>query len=136
MKAQTEWLIRAWDALVKVRPEFGYTSLKQRQLWRHESIAGTTVSIHGVVAVLSAIYPSTDFSALSKLRANVPLRDAADQPVFDGAGQPRTCDSFSLENLLWQAEGIVVQGRSGLLTRVSFPTRRTMASILRKQLGL
>jgi hypothetical protein len=136
MKAQTEWLIRAWDALVKVRPEFGYTSLKQRQLWRHESIAGTAVSIHGLVAALSAIYPSTDFSALSKLEANVPLRDAAGQPVLDGAGQPRTCDFFSPENHVWQAEGIVVQGGSGLHTRMSFHTRRTMASILRRQLGL
>ena len=121
---------------MKVRPEFGYTNLKQRGLWRHESIAGTAVSIHGMVALLSAIYPSTDFSALSKLKANVSLLDAAGQPVLDGAGQPRTCDFFSLENPTWQAEGIVIQGKSGLLARMSFATRRTMASILRKQLGL
>jgi hypothetical protein len=134
MKAQTQWLVEAWDALVKVRPEFGRTDLRQRQQWRHESIAGTAVSIHGVVAVLSAIYPSTDFSVLSKLKVRVPLPDPPGQPTLDG--QPRFCDFFSTENPVWQAEGIVMQGKNGLLTRMSFQTRKAMASILRKQLGL
>jgi len=136
LKAQAAWLVEAWDALVKVRPEFGYTTLKQRQLWRQTSVAGTAVSVHGAVAVLGDLYPSKDFSSLSKLKASVPVLDGSSQPVLDGGGEPRTTDFFSTENPRWEVEGILVNGKNGLLTRMSFHTRRTIASIMRKQLGL
>jgi hypothetical protein len=136
LDAQAAWLVEAWKALVKVRPEFGYTSLKQRQQWRQESLAGTAVSVHGVIAVFAAIYPSKDFSALRKLKASVPLLDAAGEPLVDGGGQARTTNLFSVDNPMWEEEGILVRGKNGLLTRMSFHTRRTMASILRKQVGL
>lgn len=136
LDAQVAWLVEAWDALVKVRPEFGYAGLKQRQQWRQESVAGTAVSVHGIVGAFAAIYPSKDFSALSKLRASVPLLDESGEPLLDGGGQPRTTDFFAIDNPMWEAEGILVNGKNGLVTRMSFHTRRTMASILRNQLGL
>lgn len=136
LDAQAQWLVAAWDALVKVRPEFGYTGLKQRQQWRQLSVAGTAVSVHGVIAALAAIYPSDDFSALEKLRVKIPLVDASGEPLRDGDGQPRSIDFFSVENPIWIGEGILANGKNGLVTRVTFATRRTMASILRRQLGL
>lgn len=30
MEEQADWLAEAWDELHKVRPEFGYTNVKQR----------------------------------------------------------------------------------------------------------
>lgn len=136
MTAQTQWLVEAWDALVKVRPEFGYTGLKQRQQWRQESVASTALSVHGAIAVLAAIYPTKDFDVLAKLSTRVPLVDDAGRPVLDGGGQPRSVDLFSVENPMWEKEGILVHGKNGLVPRMSFHTRRTMASVLRRQLGL
>ena len=136
LDAQVNWLVNAWDALVAVRPEFGYTTLKQRQQWRQNSVAGTAVSVHGIVAVFAGLYPSTDLSALSKLKATVQLLDSSGEPLLDGGGQPRTSDFFSIENPLWLNEGILAHGKSGLTVRTSFQGRRMMATILRQQIGM
>lgn len=134
--AQTAWLVQAWDALVEVRPEFGYVSLKQRQQYRQDSMAGSALSVHGVIAVFSAIYPGSDLSALSKLGAKVQLVTSDGAQVLDGGGEPRFVDFFSHENPVWEQEGILVQGKNGLTTRMSFQTRKAMADALRKQVGL
>lgn len=136
IETQTAWLVNAWDKLVEVRPEFGYVGLKQRQQYRHDTMAGSALSVHGVIAVFSAIYPGKDFSALSKLNAAVPLIDSAGNPVLDGGGLPRAVDFFSHENPVWEREGILVQGKNGLTTRMSFQTRKAMTAVIRKQLGM
>jgi len=121
---------------VAVRPEFGYTTLKQRQQWRQSSVAGTAVSVHGIVAVFAEIYPSTDFSPLSKLKATVPLLDSSGEPLRDGGNQPRSVDFFSIDNPLWLNEGILVYAKNGLTARTSFQGRRVMGTILRGQIGM
>ena len=99
-------------------------------------MAGTAVSIHGIVGVFAQLYPTTDFAALSKLTASVALVDSSGEPLLDGGGQARSADFFSVENPLWLTEGILVHGKSGLLARMSFHTRRTMATLLRQQIGI
>lgn len=136
MQVQSAWLVNAWDELVKVRPEFGYVSVKQRQQFRQDNLAGSALSVHGVIAVFSALYPGTNFSDLAKLNAKVSLVDEHGTPMRDGAGQPRSVDFFSHENPEWERQGILVQGKKGLTTRMSFQTRKAMTEVLRKQLGL
>lgn len=134
--AQAEWLVEAWNELVKVRPEFGYVNLKQRQQWRQDTLAGSALSIHGIVGILAAIYPNKDFSTLAGLRAQLPLVDTAGNALLDGAGHARLCDFFDHQNPIWEREGILVPGKNGLVTRQSFPTRKAMITVLRRQAGL
>ena len=54
--AQVEFLVDFWNALVKVRPEFGRLSLKDRRELRGTSIAGTALSIHGAIAVADSLW--------------------------------------------------------------------------------
>jgi hypothetical protein len=133
---QATWLVDAWDELVKVRPEFGYVNLKQRQQWRQDSLAGSGLSIHGIIGILAAIYPKKDFDPLAGLKAKVALVDETGNALLDGAGNARHCDFLDHQNPIWQKEGILVHGKTGLVTRQSFPTRKAMITVLRHQVCL
>lgn len=53
---QAKFLVEFWDALVGVRREFGRLGKTERQNLRGTSMAGTALSIHGVIAVADAVY--------------------------------------------------------------------------------
>ncbi len=136
LAVQVDWLVMAWDELVTVRPEFGYVPLRTRQEYRQQSLAGSAVSVHGIISVFSAIYPGTDLSVLAKLNGAVQLTDTDGNPVLDGGGEPRVVDFFSYDNPIWVTEGVLAPGKNGLGLRMSFQTRKAMAAVIRQQLGL
>jgi hypothetical protein len=49
--ADVAYLVDFWEALVDQRPEFGRLRKEERQALRGTSVAGTAVSIHGVLAL-------------------------------------------------------------------------------------
>ncbi len=138
VKEQTEFLVNAWDALVKVRPEFGRLTKAKRQEVRGKAMAGTAVSIHGIVAAMYAMYagnidPAGAFAALK-----------ATEPVtveIDGSTYVHQVDYFSYDNPLWQRIGVLVpstdkEGNERLTLRMSFQTRSAMGKEFREKMGL
>lgn len=129
-KEQAAYLVAFWDALVAVRPEFGRLTKSQRQSYRGTSIAGTALSVHGVIAVASAMFEQ-EADPAGGLK---PLAET----VFVG-GNP--VDYFSYENPVWTEIGALVpsKDRSGAIKktlRMSFQTRSAVANELQRQLGL
>jgi hypothetical protein len=122
--AQSAWLISAWDSLVKVRPEFGIMSTPARQGVRATSVAGSGVSIHAIIAAMSALYvQSIDPElAFAKLRQ---------QPQEES-------DFFSFDNPAWAEAGVIARsGSDGNYTvRTSFPTRRAAARLVTERIGV
>jgi hypothetical protein len=126
----TDFLARFWGELVKVRPEFGRMSLRDRRELRGTSIAGTALSIHGVIAVADTLFrndldPAT---SLAGLRSTV----VVDQ---------QSVDYFSYENPVWQRIGVLVpstdsDGNQRLSLRMSFQTRQAMGKELKAKLSL
>lgn len=120
--AQASWLIDAWDALVRVRPEFGKISTPERQDQRRRSIASSAVAIYGIIGAMSTMYvrhihPATAFTAIAH-------RDT-DPDLFDWS------------NPVWTQAGVVTPGEKGkLTTRNSFQARRAAIRILRTEMGL
>src|SRR5690606_33436705 len=57
---QVAFLVRFWDKLVEVRPEFGRVTIDERRKLRGSSIAGSALSIHGVIAVAADIWRTKD----------------------------------------------------------------------------
>jgi hypothetical protein len=131
---QAEFLVRFWDELVKVRPEYGRLTKSQRQQFRGSSISGTAISIHGLIAVASTMFQHTiepTSSVLSQLKGQV--------EVVKGEGE--MVDYFDYENPTWVNIGILVlapdqDGNTRKQLRMSFQTRREMAAELRRKLGL
>ncbi len=126
----TDFLARFWGELVKVRPEFGRISLKDRRDLRGTSMAGTALSIHGVIAVADALFRNgiNPATSLAGLRSAV---------VVDG----RDADYFSYENPVWQRIGVLVPstdsgGNQRLSLRMSFQTREAIGKELKAKLGL
>jgi hypothetical protein len=124
VEAQSAWLISAWNSLVKSRPEFGIMSTPARQAVRATSVAGSGVSIHAVIAVMSALYaqsidPDEAFAKLER------------QPEED-------FDFFAFDNPAWAEAGIIARsGSDGNYTvRTSFPTRRAAAKIVSERIGV
>lgn len=124
VEAQSAWMISAWDSLAKARPEFGIMSTPARQAVRASSVAGSGVSIHAIIAAMSAIYaqsidPDQAFAKLQK------------QPQED-------FDFFSFSNPDWADAGVIAKsGSDGNYTvRTSFPTRRAAAKIVRERIGV
>ena len=71
IEAQSSWLVSAWDSLVSVRPEFGRLSTPARIETRSTSIAGSSVTIHALIAAMSTMYldsldPSKEFPKLAQ----------------------------------------------------------------------
>jgi len=132
-KEQAAQLVDFWDALVAVRPEFGRLSKAERQAARGSSIAGTAVSVHGVVALADAMRAqSIPLSELSKLNSTVTINED---------GTERQVDYFSYDNPLWLTVGVLTlaQDKAGnprKTLRMSFQTRRAMGDALKAKLGL
>jgi hypothetical protein len=130
VEEQAGFLARFWDTLVSVRPEYGRLTKAQRQQFRGSSISGTALSIHGLIAAASSMYvhniePST---VLQKLKEPV---------TVDG----KTIDYFDYGNPLWVNAGILVlapdtDGNIRKQLRMSFQSRREMATELRRRLSL
>jgi hypothetical protein len=129
--AQAGYLVDFWDELVAVRPEFGRLTTDRRRRVRGSSIAGTALSIHGLIAVADVLNRH-DIDPTSVLPQ---LKDTA--VVDDGA----PVDYFSYDNPLWLRIGVLALAESKDGTprkqlRVSFPSRRAMADELKRKLGL
>jgi hypothetical protein len=121
LDSQSAWLIKAWDALVQVRPEFGKLSTPARQEYRRRSIASTAVAIYGLIGAMSVMY------------ADNVNPEKAFALIAPGDGD----DVFSLNNPEWLKAGVVTPGGSGnLTTRNSFPARRATTRILRARMAL
>lgn len=132
-KSDAQYLIDFWDELVNVRPEFGKLSKTQRQQVRGSSVAGTALSVHGLVALADAMYKSeTSLSALRSLKA---------QSTINEGDKERHVDYFDYDNPLWTNIGVLVlsQDKAGnprKTLRMSFQTRKAMGTALADKLGL
>lgn len=133
---QAEYLVKMWDALVAVRPEYGFVDLSQRRAWRASSIAGSAVSIHGIVDLAAQLYPGDDFSVLEGLTRPVTLREEA---------AVKRVDLFSYDNPAWTDAGVLVRTKKKdktgneverLELRMSFQTRKAAGEVIRQHLGV
>lgn len=122
---QATFLVQFWDELVAVRREFGRLGKSERVALRGTSMAGTALSIHGVIAVASGIYKQhlDAATALAKLGQPVPAN-----------GQ--LVDYFSYENPTWQRIGALVDANGRFQLRMSFQSRRAVATELTQRVGL
>ena len=125
---QAKFLVDFWDALVAVRPEFGRLTTERRKQVRGSSIAGTALSVHGLIAAADALYQH------SIVPASV-LPELKDTVVVDGL----EVDYFSYDNPLWLRIGVLAtaESKDGTLRkqlRVSFPSRRAIADELKRKL--
>jgi hypothetical protein len=123
-EGMVEYLVSFWDELVRVRSEFGRLSKSQRQSVRGSLIAGTALSIHGVVAVADALFKKGDSIEGALARLSEPVN--VDEEVLD---------YFSYDNPVWVKRGILVpatdkQGNERKNLRMSFQTRKAMANEL------
>lgn len=127
---QAQFLVDFWDLLVKQRPEFGRLGKSDRQALRGRSMAGTALSIHGIIAIADEIYSQN----LDTAKVLEPLS----APFFvDG----KQIDYFSYENPVWPKIGTLVTtedaaGNARLNLRMSFQSRKAMADELKHRVGL
>lgn len=132
-KSDGLYLVDFWDELVNIRPEFGKLSKAERQQVRGTSVAGTALSIHGVVALADAMHTSgTPLAALQALRSEVTISEN---------GHERQVDYFDYANPLWTSIGVLVlskdkQGNTRKNLRMSFQTRKAMGQAMIQKLGL
>ena len=129
-EAQAKFLVDFWDALVAKRREFGRIGKTERQSLRGTSMAGTALSIHGVIAIAYEVYkrdlePGTVLGRLA-------------EPIYIG-GEP--IDYFSYENPAWTKTGALVlaedrDGNPRKTLRMSFQTRKSVADELKHRVGL
>lgn len=130
LERQSDFLVMFWDALVDVRSEYGRLTKSQRQQFRGTSVSGTALSIHGLIAAASSMYEHSILpgKVLPKLRDTVEV---------DG----ERVDYFDYRNPVWLQNGVLVQApdKDGVIRkqlRMSFQTRREMASELKRKLEL
>lgn len=128
---QVAFMVRFWDKLVEVRPEFGRVSIDERKKLRGSSIAGSALSIHGVIAIASDIWRTKD--------RDVDCVKRLAEPATAGNGTP--VDYFAYKNPDWQAMGVLVSsvtasGEARLTIRSSFQTRKAVADALLSKVGL
>ena len=132
-KDDAKFLTDFWDVLVEVRPEFGVLSKADRQAVRGSSIAGTAISIHGVIALADAMRAGdVPLDALNQLKSSVIVSDG---------DKDRLVDYFSYENPLWTDIGVLVlaQGKDGnprKTLRMSFQTRKAIGVALKDKLSV
>lgn len=124
-RAQAQFLVDYWEALVSVRPEFGRMGKTERSALRGTSMAGTALSIHGVVAVAYEIYKRN-------LDPEEVLRPLAEPVYKDG----EKVDYFSYDNPVWSKLGALVDTEGRKQLRMSFQTRRSVAVELMRRVGL
>ena len=132
-KADAQYLIDFWDELVMIRPEFGRLSKPERHQVRSSSVAGTALSIHGVVALADAMrIAGTPLTALGALK---------DQVTINEDGNERKVDYFDYANPLWTSIGVLVlsrdkAGNARKTLRMSFQTRRAVGTALIDKVGV
>lgn len=129
-KTQVEFLIDFWDELVAVRPEFGRLSTERRKKVRGSSIAGTALSVYGMVFVANLLYQHGISPATVLRRLNNPATVSR-----------KEIDYFSYDNPVWVRIGVLTLAEDKLgnerkQLRVSFPSRRAMTDELRRKLNL
>jgi hypothetical protein len=129
--AQVAFLVLFWDKLVQVRPEFGRLHIDERKKLRGTSLAGSALSIHGVIAIAAAIWatPAKDLTLLDRLA----------EPAVVGTGH--SVDYFSYSNPDWQKIGVLVStvtagGDAKLALRSSFQTRKAASDSMLAKVGL
>ncbi len=128
---QVAFLIRFWDKLVQVRPEFGRLPIDERKKLRGTSVAGSALSIHGVVAIAAATWATK--------AKNLNVLDRLAEPASSGNGSP--VDYFAYSNPDWQKIGVLVStvtsgGAHKLTLRTSFQTRKAAADSMLAKVGL
>lgn len=128
-EAQAKFLVDYWDDLVHVRREFGRLGKTDRQALRGKSMAGTALSIYGIIAVADEIYRQN----LDAAKVLEPLGE----PVFIGGEE---IDYFSYDNPVWTKVGALVSaedshGNPRLTLRVSFQSRKAVAEELKRRVG-
>jgi len=131
---QVAYLVRFWDELVRVRPEFGRLPKSGRTELRGQSMAGTALSIHGVIAIAYDLY-RLDWN----LRET--LARLKEPELIEIEGGTREVDYFSYDNPTWVSAGLLVPGKSKdgeerKTLRMSFQTRNAMANELRRKIGI
>ncbi|MFF2243301.1 DNA sulfur modification protein DndB [Arthrobacter sp. NPDC058130] len=124
-EAQGRFLVDYWDALVSIRPEFGRLGKTERTALRGTSMAGTALSIHGIIAIAYEIYKRD----LNSQEVLAPLAE----PVYTDGDR---VDYFSYKNPVWTKLGALVDTNGKQQLRMSFQTRRTVAAELKRRLGL
>lgn len=124
-QAQAAFLVDFWNALVAVRREFGRLGKSERVALRGTSMAGTALSIHGLIAVASKIHSDGLDPRLVLARLGKPV-------IVDG----QAVDYFSYSNPAWQRIGALVDANGRPQLRMSFQSRRAMAAELLNQVGL
>lgn len=129
--AQVDFLVEFWDALVNERPEFGRVTTDVRKNLRATSVAGSALSVYGIIAIAAAIWatPTKDLSVLAH------LKDSA------ATGNGTSVDYFSHQNPDWQKIGVLVSsvtsgGTAKLTLRTSFQTRKAAADSMLAKVGL
>lgn len=131
-KTHADYLIRVWDDVVKVRPEFGRVTKSARKEMRGSTVAGTAVSIYGIVAIASAMFESGEAPSAARfvaLKADVK------------GGNGGMVDYMSYDNDLWTKIGVLVLsedkgGNPKKSLRMSFQTRKAMADEMLRRVGL
>lgn len=124
-QAQAQYLVDFWDALATVRPEFGRLGKTDRTALRGTSMAGTALTIHGVIAVAYEIYKRN----LEPAEVLAPLAE----PVYV---EGEKVDYFSYKNPVWGKLGALVSTEGKQQLRMSFQTRRSVANELMRRVGL
>jgi DNA-sulfur modification-associated len=129
-ESQAQFLVKFWDELVALRREFGRLGKSDRQALRGTSMAGTALSVHGVIAVADEVYRQ-------RLDAAEVL-SALGEPVYHNG---EAIDYFSYQNPIWAKTGALVTsqdkaGNNRLTLRMSFQTRKAVADELKRQVGL
>jgi hypothetical protein len=94
---QVKFLVDFWDALVTVRPEFGRLTTERRRQLRGSSMAGTALSVYGLIAVANALYHQGIDPAL--------VLPALQDTVVGDDGTD--ADYFSYRNPLWVRVGVL-----------------------------
>ena len=127
---QAHFLVSFWDELVKVRHEFGRLGKSDRQALRGTSMAGTALSVHGMIAVADALRTR----GLDPSNALKPLSE----PVLNGGHK---IDYFSYDNDVWLKIGALAlaenrRGEVRKTLRMSFQTREAVGDELKRRIGL
>ena len=122
-----DYLAKFWNALVKVRPEFGMMGLKDRKALRGTSIAGTARQ-----STASSPW-RMPCSRPAAILTGGSLGGLKDTVVVNG----KVVDYFGYENPIWQTIGALVTSKDSmgvdhLSLRMSFQTRSAMAKASRR----
>ncbi len=148
---ELDWLLDAWDELVRVLPDVGKIGKSRAQSVREATVTRSAVVVYGYVGVICKMRTQGEDPsvALAKLPGKIVLRTDGAETVLNGEGDivPRfrsgeEVDYFSYGNPLWQQIGLLVpvQDQTTAVTRMQIrnarQTRHGVADALTARLGL